>query len=286
MTESNVASTVRQTARQSTGPLVVGAVAYTPNVVPIWEGIRDYFRGSPAEMDFVLFSNYERQVDALLEGAIDVAWNTNLAWVRTVGLTDGGCRALAMRDTDVAYQTLFVSRAGMGLTGLESLRGLRLALGSRDSAQAAILPMHFIRQAGLGSDVATVRFNSDVGKHGDTGRSELDALRAVIEEKANAAAIGIGTWEAMARGEVTPGAFEVFWRSPLYCHCNFTALSSLDAERGESWVEHLLRMSWDDPNHRRILEMEGLRRWVRPELEGYAVLFDAVHDQEIPMRWD
>ena len=52
---------------------MVGAVAYTPNVVPIWEGIRDYFRGAPTDMDFVLFSNYERQVDALLAGSIDVA---------------------------------------------------------------------------------------------------------------------------------------------------------------------------------------------------------------------
>ncbi|PZS31064.1 MAG: phosphate ABC transporter substrate-binding protein, partial [Pseudonocardiales bacterium] len=59
--------------------LLVGAVAYTPNVVPIWEGIRDYFRGSPAEMDFVLFSNYGRQVQALIAGHVDIAWNTNLA---------------------------------------------------------------------------------------------------------------------------------------------------------------------------------------------------------------
>jgi phosphonate transport system substrate-binding protein len=269
-----------------TAPLVVGAVAYTANVVPIWEGIRDYFRDSRAEMDFVLFSNYERQVDALLQGVIDIAWNTNLAWVRTVGLTDGGCRALAMRDTDLAYQTFLVSRAGMGLHGLESLKGKRLALGSRDSAQAAILPLHFLRGAELGAQVELVRFDTDVGKHGDTGRSELDAMRAVLEDRADAAAIGIGTWEAMARGEITPGAFEVFWRSPRYCHCNFTALAALDEDRAESWVTHLLEMSWENPAHRRILEMEGLRRWVRPQLDGYEVLFDAVREQGIPMRWD
>ena len=272
-------------SHRPTSPMVVGAVAYTPNVVPIWEGIRDYFRGSGADMDFVLFSNYERQVESLLEGGVDIAWNTNLAWVRTVGLTGGTCRALAMRDTDVTYQTLFVSRAGMNLSGLESLRGRRIALGSRDSAQAAILPLHYIRASGLGSEIELVRFDSDVGKHGDTGRSELDALRAVLDDKADAAAIGIGTWDAMARGEITPGAFEVFWRSPHYCHCNFTALSRLEDERAEPWVEHLLRMSWDDPAHRRILEMEGLRRWVRPHLDGYQVLFDAVRDQKIPLRW-
>ena len=64
--------------------LLVGAVAYSANVVPIWEGIREYFADSDAPMDFVLFSNYERQVEALLDGHIDLAWNTNVAWIRTL----------------------------------------------------------------------------------------------------------------------------------------------------------------------------------------------------------
>ena len=285
MTHTGIEEVARSGRRRAVTPIILGAVAYTPNVVPIWEGIRDYFRGSDAEIDFVLFSNYDRQVDALLEESIDIAWNTNLAWVRTVGLTDGACRALAMRDTDVSFQTVLVSRSGMNFKGIDSLRGRRLALGSRDSAQAAILPLHFIRQAGLAGDVDVLRFDTDVGKHGDTGRSELDALRAVLDEKAEAAAVGIGTWDAMGQGDFAPGAFEVFWRSPHYCHCNFTALPALDEKRADAWVEHLLKMSWDDPAHRRILELEGLRRWVRPELEGYQVLFDAVRDQGIPLRW-
>lgn len=269
-----------------TRPLIVGAVAYTANVVPIWDGIRDYFAGSGAEMDFVLFSNYGRQVDALVGGAIDVAWNTNLAWVRTVLQTGGACRALAMRDTDLTFSTVLVARKGAGLSGLHDLRGRRLALGSRDSAQAAILPVHFLRRAGLDdAAVDLLRIDSDLGKHGDTGRSELDAVRAVLDEKADAAAIGITTWEAIGRDELMPGALEEFWRSPEYCHCNFTALDAVPAERTEPWVQHLLTMDWDVPEHRRILELEGLRRWVRPDLGGYASLFDAVEDQRIPAHW-
>lgn len=266
-------------------PLLVGAVAYSPNVVPIWEGIRDYFADSPAPMDFVLFSNYGRQVDALLEGAIDIAWNTNLAWVRTTMRTNGACRALAMRDVDQAFSTVLVARAGSGLRDLESLRGKRLALGSRDSAQAAILPVHFLHQAGLDSEVDLLRINSDLGKHGDTGRSELDAVRAVLDEQADAAALGITTWEAMGREELMPAALEAFWHSPTYYHCNFTALESLPAERTDHWVEHLLAMSWDNPEHRRILELEGLREWRLAELDGYASLFQAVKEQEISDQW-
>jgi phosphonate transport system substrate-binding protein len=269
-----------------TEPLIVGAVAYTPNVVPIWEGIRDYFAGSAAELDFVLFSNYGRQVDALIAGHIDIAWNTNLAWVRTVAQTGGSCRALAMRDTDLTFATVFVARAGSGLRDLADLKGRRLALGSRDSAQAAILPVHFLGQAGLGpDDVDLLRIDSDLGKHGDTGRSELDAIRAVLDENADAAAIGITTWEAIGRDELMPGALAAFWRSPDYCHCNFTALDTLPPARTEPWVAHLLAMSWDNPDHRRILELEGLRRWVRPDLAGYAALFQAVREQQIPARW-
>ena len=265
---------------------MVGAVAYTPNVVTIWEGIRDYFAGSSTEMDFVLFSNYGRQVDALLAGTIDLAWNTNLAWVRTVAQTKGACRALAMRDTDAVFRTIFVARTGSGMTGLESLRGKRLALGSRDSAQAAILPVHFLKSAGIASNaVELVRINSEVGKHGDTGRSELDALRAVLDERADAAAVGINTWEAIGREELMPGAFEAFWQSPTYSHCNFTALPNVSDERVGPWVDKLLAMDWENPAHRPILEMEGLQKWIRPHLDGYASLFDAVREQQIPERW-
>jgi len=267
-------------------PLIVGAVAYTPNVVTIWEGMRDYFAGGPAEMDFVLFSNYGRQVDALQAGMIDLAWNTNLAWVRTVGQTEGACRALAMRDTDTVFQTVFVARTGSNFESLESLRGKRLALGSQDSAQAAILPVHFLSQAGLDADaVELLRINSDVGKHGDTGRSELDALRAVLDDRADAAALGINTWEAIGRDELMPGAFESFWESPTYSHCNFTALPSLSEDRVQPWLDQLLAMDWENPEHRPILEMEGLKKWVAPQLDGYVSLFDAVAEQGISTRW-
>ena len=52
--------------------LVIGAVAYDPKVVPIWESMRDYFQDAGVPIDYVLFSNYESQVDALFARSIDV----------------------------------------------------------------------------------------------------------------------------------------------------------------------------------------------------------------------
>jgi ABC-type phosphate/phosphonate transport system substrate-binding protein len=191
-----------------------------------------------------------------------------------------------MRDTDATFATVFVARAGSGLRDLSDLKGRRVALGSRDSAQAAILPVHFLRTTGLtDADVEFLRIDSDLGKHGDTGRSELDAIHAVLDEHADAAAIGISTWAAIGRDQPMPGAIEEFWRSPHYSHCNFTAMNALPQSRTQPWVDHLLAMSWDNPEHRRILELEGLRRWIHPELAGYQTLFDAVADQQIPAHW-
>ena len=270
-----------------TQELMLGAVAYDQKVVPIWEGIREYFRGAPIEMDVVLFLNYEAQVNALLAGKIDIAWNTNLAYVRTFHVTHGACRVLAMRDSDVEFFTLLVCRAGE-LSAPEDLRGRTLALGSADSAQAAIMPVYHLTQAGLhpGENIELMRFDSDVGKHGDTGRSEREALAAVLDGRADAAAVGAASWDVLVRsGEVPPGELAPFWTSPPYSHCNFTAMPSLDRQVADAWTAHLRAMDWANPEHRRILELEGLREWVGPQLDGYRDVFAAVEEQGIAARW-
>ena len=48
----------------------VGAVAYDPKVVTIWEGMRRYFHEEAhLPVEVVLFQSYEMQVAALLAGA-------------------------------------------------------------------------------------------------------------------------------------------------------------------------------------------------------------------------
>ena len=66
-----------------TGPFTLGAVAYDPKVVTIWEGFAAWFAEHDFPFDYVLFSNYERQVEAHLRGYVHVAWNSPLAWLQT-----------------------------------------------------------------------------------------------------------------------------------------------------------------------------------------------------------
>jgi phosphate/phosphite/phosphonate ABC transporter binding protein len=257
----------------------VGAVAYDPKVVTIWELINDYFRARGVPNDYVLFSNYEAQVDALLAGAIDIAWNTNLAYVRVHRRTDGQCRVLAMRDTDLEFTTVIISRADAGIESLSDLKGKRFALGSRDSGQAAILPAYFLKREGINpeSDMQTIRFDLDVGKHGDTGTSEVEVLNAIHRGEADAGAVGDQYWaRVLSEGLVDRSKVKAIWTSPPYCHCNFTVLPERYREDIEQWTEVLLQMNYNNPDHRQIMDLEGLKRWVKPRLDGYKPLFQAV----------
>src|SRR5262245_2529178 len=92
--------------------IFVGAVAYDPKAVTIWESIRDLFREKPHTLDYVLFSNYEALVDALFAGSVDIAWNTPVAWVKARRRSKGEAVALAMRDTDQGFTSKLVAAAG------------------------------------------------------------------------------------------------------------------------------------------------------------------------------
>src|SRR6201981_881643 len=267
----------------------VGAVAYDPKVVTIWEGMRKYFHEEAhLPVEVVLFQSYEAQVRALLASPadplprIDIAWNTNLAYLQADEWSGHACRPIAMRDTDLAWTTKIIAVSGGPVFGLADLRVRTLALGSRDSGHAAILPVHFLAQQGLveGQDYRTLRFNSDIGKHGDTGTSEAEVVRAVLDGRADAGAIGSPFWNSVRSERLVPqGGLSEIWSSPPYNHCMFTARPDLDREQERRFAEALSAMSYDNPVHRSILDAEGLQRWLPPQLDGYAALRQAAAQQ-------
>lgn len=267
----------------------IGAVAYNPKVVTIWEGMRKYFHEEAhLPLEVVLFQSYEMQVAALLARPgepsphIDIAWNTNLAYLQADQWSGHACRAIAMRDTDLGWMTKIVTVNGGPISTLADLKGRTLALGSRDSGHAAILPVHFLEEQGIreGRDYRTLRFNTDLGKHGDTGTSEVEVVRSVLDGRADAGAIGNRFWNTVRNeGLIPEGALREIWSSPAYNHCMFTARPELDPEQERRFVQALLAMNYDNPVHREILDAEGLQRWLTPHLDGYAALREAAVEQ-------
>jgi phosphonate transport system substrate-binding protein len=256
--------------------LTIAAVAYDPRVVTVWEGMCDYLLSAGVPADYVLYRSYEAQVEALFARKVDIAWNTNLAYVKCQHRSGNRCKALAMRDTDVDWTSKIIARPGIAT--LDDLRGKRLALGSRDSGHAHLLPVHFLRMQGLepGRDYEPLRFDLDVGKHGDTGTSEIEVLKAVLDGRADAGAVGDPFWaRALSTSQVPRGQASAIWTSPPFHHCMFTTLPDFDDALAHRFTEALYKMSYDNPLHRPVLDGEGLKVWLPPRTDGYASLTDA-----------
>ena len=262
--------------------ILLGAVAYDAKVVPIWEGIREHFREQAVPMDFCLFSNYERQVESLLAGHIDVAWNTPLAHVRVRKRTQGKSLSLGMRDSDRDFKARVIVRKDAKIAKLKDLEGKTLAVGSRDSTQARILPLHFLKKEGVDlGKVKQLAFDTDLGKHGDTGTSELDVLKALNDGKAQAGTIGDLIWVLeQAAGRIDTKKLESFWTTPGFDHCMFDALPTLSKAKAEGFKKALFAMKYENAKHRRLLDLEGLKQWMPPREEGYSSLVAALDDQK------
>jgi ABC-type phosphate/phosphonate transport system substrate-binding protein len=262
-----------------TKPLIMGAVLYDPKVSIIWEIIRDFFETNGIAMDVVYFTNYERQVDALVAGLVDIAWSSPLAWLETQHVGKNGFAAIAMRDTDCDRCTHFIVRKGSGIAALADLRGKTVAMGAKDSPQATLIPTEFLRSSGLeaGKDYQVQRFDVLVGKHGDHIGGELDAFKHLASGKAAASAMLDLNWQTWtADGTINGNEFAILATTDRFDHCVFAVRSDFPEQVKAAWLNVLFSMSYENPKHREMMDMEGLKAWAPGRTTGFGILTRAV----------
>jgi phosphonate transport system substrate-binding protein len=267
---------------KASSALILGAVAYDQKVVTIWDGFQQFFRAHGLPFDYVLYSNYEKQVDAHLRGHVHVAWNSPLAWLQAerVAMALGRrAEAICMRDTDRDLTSIILVRSDSGIDAVADLKGKVVAVGASDSPQATLIPLSYLADQGVEpyKDFQVKVFDVLTGKHGDHIGGERDAVRALISGQADAACILDGNHLAFAREGTIPGsATRILAQTPVYDHCNFTILDDAPAEPVARFRELLLGMSYGDANVRPLLDLEGLKQWVPGRVSGYAQLAAAV----------
>jgi ABC-type phosphate/phosphonate transport system substrate-binding protein len=263
------------------GTLLLGAVAYDPKVVTIWEGFRTWLRSRDLDFDFVLYSHYERQVDDLMAGRIAVAWNSPLAWVRARRIAEAtgvAVSAVAMRDTDRDLTSAIVVRSDSPFTRLADLTGRTVAVGAVDSPQATLLPLSLLRSAGV-ADATVRRFDVGVGLHGDHIGGEREAAVALRDGQVDAACMIDGNVLLFGQeGTLPADSVRVIGQTEPYDHCNMTVGPGADPALVDPFVKLLLDMSYADAEVRPLLDLEGLKQWLPGRLEGYAALERAVDE--------
>lgn len=260
-------------------PLRIGAVMYDPKVPVIWEIIARFFEDRGCPVDVTFYDTYELQVDALMACAIDIAWNSPLAWLDSQRRSQGACRAIGMRDTDRDRVSHVVARVTGPIRTLDDLRGCTVAVGASDSPQATLIPLDLLRKHGIepDRDVTIRRFDVLVGKHGDHIGGELDAFRCLSGGEAAGCTMLDLNWDTWTKdGTVDASQFKIVATTSPFDHCVFTAGPGLDPEAEAKWVETLFSMRYERPEHREMMDLEGLKAWRPGRTTGFQPLRDAV----------
>jgi ABC-type phosphate/phosphonate transport system substrate-binding protein len=269
--------------------LLLGAVAYDPKVVTIWHGFRRWLGGRGLDLDYVLYSDYERQTEDLVGGRLDVAWSSPLAWVRARRLATArgvDVSAVAMRDTDRDLTSVVVVAATSPVRAVADLAGRVVATGAADSPQATLLPLSLLRSHGLepGRDVELRRFDVGVGLHGDHVGGEREAARALVAGQVDAACLSDANHLAFVWENVLPpGSTRVVAQTAPYDHCVMAVgptaqVPAATSEAVARLVELLLAMSYDDDTARPLLDLEGLKAWCPGRTTGFGLLEQAVDE--------
>ncbi len=265
-----------QTAHQKEARMVRLGGTATIAHLEVFQGLETLFRRRGIEMDWVLYSDYDAMVDAFVAGDIDLAWNGPLGYVKIRRRLDEPCSVIAMRDVDIGFTTRFIACAGSGIETVEDLKGRRFAFGRRSSEQAGLVPYYLLKQAGInpGSDLAAASFYEQ--RPSPARSDERDVVERVISGEFDAGAVSQRTMDAMSwDGSLPRGQVRIFYSSPPYSHCCFTARSGLESSLFREIEAAFLSVTGADEVERAVLKGEACSSFVSGIQDGWDLIEEA-----------
>ena len=245
----------------------------SPAHLDLCRALETVFRRNGIEFDWVLYSGYDAMVAAFARGEINLAWNGPLSHVKMRRALPDGAAALALRDVDVGFTTRFVTRADSDIATVEDLPGVRFAFAARDSVEAGLLPVYFLKQMGINParQLAAADF-FDQRKPLDPS-DQIDVIRQVLEQRYDAGAVSGRTLDTLSANHgIDPGRLRVFWTSPGYSHCCFTARPELPEGEAARVTAALVAVNDGDAAGRAVLEAEACDRLLPGIDEGWEVV--------------
>ena len=239
-----------------------------------------HFKRLGIDMDWVLYSDDNAVVDAFVAGEIDLAWNGPLNYVKIQSQLADPCNVIAMRDVDFDFVTQFITRPDSDIVTIEDLLGKRFAFGSRGSVETGLLAHYFLKQSGINPrrDLGDCTFYEE--RQSASTFDQKDVIDQVLSGEYDAGAVSGRTLKTLAeRGTVPADSVRVFWSSPGYSHCCFTAQRNMEPTLYRQLEDAFVSVDGADPAGKKILEAEACNSLHRGITEGWDMLAKAAQEQ-------
>ena len=255
----------------------IGAVAYSPSVVTVFQGLTQYLNRGGLPADYVLYSNYDSLVAALAKGEIDIAWNTPLAHAQFHVQNQCVSQTLVMRDVDVGVRSVLVARSDAKISSLGDLAGKRLVLGSTQAAEATVLPLYYLKKSGVNfSRIKLVSLEAEVDSKGNPCASPQHVLAALAGGRGDAGIITADLWDRVKDQRSSQASLAAVWTSPPFSHCVFTAAAKFDPDRAHRFTQLMQSMDPSAPATQDVMRLEGTKKWLAGRPEGFRDLVEAL----------
>ena len=246
-----------------------GSIAH----LDLCKALETVFSRNGVEFDWVLYSGYDEMVDAFVRGEINLAWNGPLSHVKMRRAMAEGAPVLALRDVDVGFTTRFITRTDSEIDTVEDLPGKRFAFAARDSVEAGLLPVYFLKQVGIvpaRSLAAADFYDQRTAQHSN---DQVDVALQVLNRTYDAGTISARAMDSLTdRHGIDAGDLKVFWSSPGYSHCCFTARPEVDPQEAAQVTAALVSVDDSDETGRAVLKAEACDRLLPGIQDGWELV--------------
>jgi phosphonate transport system substrate-binding protein len=206
-----------ETTTENVQPFVTGAI---PDQDPeklqrLYGKLADYLEaelGVPVEYKPV--TDYAAAVTAFRVGDLDMVWFGGLTGVQA-RLQVPGAEAIAQRDIDAEFHSVFIANTASGIQPLNdigeltTLKDRTFTFGSESSTSGRLMPQYFLEEAGM----TLADFKGEVG-FSQSHDATLELVQAGTYE------VGVmneQVWTSRVEdGTVDPSKVQVIWRTPAY----------------------------------------------------------------------
>jgi len=217
-------------------------------------------------------TDYTAAVTAFRVGDLDLVWFGGLTGVQA-RLQVNEAQAIAQRDIDAEFHTVFIANKNSGLKPIEEIQGLTtikgstLTFGSESSTSGRLMPQYFLEQAG----VTLEDFQGEVG----FSKSHDATIQLVEAGTYEVGALNEQVWKSrVAAGDVDLEKVDVIWRTPAYYDYHWVINPIVKERYGADFVERvqaaLFKLDPNVPEHKEILDLFGATKFIATENANYA----------------
>ena len=227
----------------------------------IYAPFADYLqREISIPVQFTPVVDYAATVEGMAANKLDLVWFGGLTHVQARLRTNNSAYAIAMREEDLKFKSVFITNPQANIKSLQELKGKTFTFGSAGSTSGHTMPRYFLLKAGIVPE-------QDFSKFSFSGAHDATALW-VQSERVDAGALNFSVWEKLVdTKKVDTAQVFVFWTTPPYVDYNWTVRGDLDKGLAEKIKQAFLKLDRSNPEHAKLLDLHRATRYIAVESE-------------------